>query len=80
MYYSHCCNKYQRVEDHCRGSQFGDSSGGSAVRDGSWRGSRLDSKADVDVAFEDDIAVADVVVAFEDHDYVVGDDRLKATA
>ena len=49
------------------------------MRDGSWGGSRLDSKADVDVAFEDD-DVADVAVAFEDHDCVVGDDGEKATA
>ena len=79
MYYSHYCNKYQRVEYHCRGSQSCDSSGGSAVRDGSWGGSRLDSKADVDVAFEDDDMAA-VAVAFEDHDYVAGDDSEKGTA
>ena len=72
IYYSQYCNKYQRVEYHCRGSQSGDRKAGS------WRGSRLDSKADVDVAFEDDdIAVADV--AFEDHDCVVGDGEM-ATA
>ena len=49
------------------------------MRDGSWRGSRQDSKADVDVAFEDD-DIAAVAVAFEDHDYVVGDDSEKGTA